>query len=156
LTPAARILFSFGSATSVTGFPANARSEYMRQGKGWKRGGRRLPGARRVVRYLTRYLTRDFCNHVPRRVRLASGRASNKVGTTRPQCSNGLAKAWRVGCEGFLHATKINPPTIAWPHRDHILLEHDHVLCGCGSIRRRVRLVRLGPLPTSGQVGVDR
>ena len=40
-------------------------------------------------------------DHVPRRVRLTSGRASNKVSTTRFQWVNGLAKAWRAGCESY-------------------------------------------------------
>ncbi|NQU12146.1 hypothetical protein HQ590_15235 [bacterium] len=61
-------------------------------------GSRRFAAPGRVVQYLTRYLTRDFCDHVPRRVRLTSGRASNKVGTTRFQWVNGLAKVWRTGC----------------------------------------------------------
>lgn len=78
-------------------------------------------GSTAVVKYLTRYLTRDFCEHIPRRGRLTSGRAENKVGTTRFQWVNGLAKAWRAGCEDFLKATKVNPLTVAWLHRDHIM-----------------------------------
>jgi hypothetical protein len=56
------------------------------------------------------------------------GWASNKVGTTRFQWVNGLAEAAHLGCEDSLNATKINPLTVAWSHRDQILIEHDHIL----------------------------
>jgi hypothetical protein len=69
-------------------------------------GGRRFQDATRVVRYLTRYLTRDLRSHVPRRVRLTSGRASNKVGTTRFQWVGGLARVWRTGCSAVGHQPK--------------------------------------------------
>jgi len=52
-----------------------------------------------VVNYLLRYLTRDYCGHVPVRVRLASGQQQNSVGTTRFSWVDGLARAWRVGAE---------------------------------------------------------
>ena len=91
------------------------------EGVGPRHGWRRFQEPARLVKYLTRYLTRNFCDHVPRRVRLTSGRADNKVGTTRFQWVNGLGKAWRAGCEDFLRATKISPLTVAWSHRDHIM-----------------------------------
>jgi hypothetical protein len=88
---------------------------------GPQHGGRRFQEPARLVKYLTRYLTRNFCDHVPGRVRLTSGRGDNKVGTTRFQWVNGLAKAWRLGCEDFLNANGVNPLTVAWSHRDHIM-----------------------------------
>src|ERR1017187_10164678 len=45
---------------------------------GQHHGGGRFQEPKRLVKYLTRYLPRDLCEHVPRRFRLTSGRASNK------------------------------------------------------------------------------
>jgi len=81
--------------------------------------GRRFQDVRQIVRYLTRYLTRDFCDHVPRRVRLTSGRASNKVGTTRFQWLNGFSRAWRVGCDLFATAFSRFP---TWRDRETVML----------------------------------
>jgi hypothetical protein len=69
-------------------------------------GGRRFQDAGRVVKYLTRYLTRDFSDHVPRRIRLTSGRSSNKVGTVRFQWVGGLARVWRLGCSSLSAAAE--------------------------------------------------
>lgn len=68
---------------------------------GQQHGGKRFQDARRVVKYLTRYLTRDLCEHVPRRVRLTSGKCSNRVGTTKFSWRGGLARVWRQGCEAY-------------------------------------------------------
>ena len=57
-------------------------------------------------KYLTRYLTRNFSDHVPHRVRLTSGRADNKVGTTRFQWVGGLARVWRTGCSVLSYQPK--------------------------------------------------
>jgi hypothetical protein len=65
---------------------------------GQQHGGRRSQDAECVVKYLTRYLTRGLCGHVPIRVRLTSGRADNKVGTTRFNWVGSLARVWRTGC----------------------------------------------------------
>ena len=73
---------------------------------GGQHGGRRFQDPKRLVKYLTRYLTRNFCDHVPRRVRLTSGRASNKVGTTRFQWAGGLARVWRTGCSAVGYQPK--------------------------------------------------
>jgi hypothetical protein len=86
---------------------------------GEKHGGRRFQDPKRLVKYLTRYLTRNFCDHVPRRVRLTSGRADNKVGTTRFQWLNGYSKAWRVGCELFVAVFSRLPE---WHDRDSVML----------------------------------
>ena len=68
---------------------------------GEKHGGRRFQDASRVVKYLTRYLTRDLCGHVPSRVRLTSGCVTNKIGTTRFHWVRGLARIWRAGCSAL-------------------------------------------------------
>jgi hypothetical protein len=83
------------------------------------RGARRFQDPKCLVKYLTRYLTRSFCDHVPRRVRLTSGRADNKVGTTRFQWLNGYSKAWRVGCELFVAVFSRRP---GWRDRDSVML----------------------------------
>jgi len=73
---------------------------------GAEHGGLRFQDAQRVVRYLTRYLTRDLCEHVPRRIRLTSGRTANKVGTTRFAWVGGLARIWREGCDAYCMGLK--------------------------------------------------
>jgi hypothetical protein len=86
---------------------------------GQEHGGRKFQEPKQLVRYLTRYLTRNFCDHVPRRVRLTSGRASNKVGTTRFQWLNGFSRAWRVGCDLFVSVFSRVP---TWSDRETVML----------------------------------
>lgn len=86
---------------------------------GRQHSGRRFQDPAKLVRYLTRYLTRDFCDHVPVRVRLTSGKTSNKVGTTRFQWVGGLSRVWRWGCELFVAAHGLLP---TWRDRDTVML----------------------------------
>ena len=72
-----------------------------------------------MIKYLIRYLTRNFCDHAPRRVRLTSGRTDNKVGTTRFQWLNGWSKAWRIGSELFTLAIGRLP---SWKDRETVML----------------------------------
>lgn len=101
---------------------------------GQEHGGRKFQDPNRLVKYLTRYLTRSLCEHVPNRVRLTSGRASNKVGTTRFQWVKGLGRAWRAGCQSYYdeefrminkhgreYIVHRDPMKVAWSHRDHIM-----------------------------------
>lgn len=64
-------------------------------------GGYRFMDSKRVVSYLTRYLSRDMCEHVPMRVRLAAGTKPTAVGTVKFSWVHGVARAWRYGCELF-------------------------------------------------------
>jgi len=75
---------------------------------GQQHGGRKFQSPKQLVKYLTRYLTRDFCDHVPLRVRLVSGRADNRVGSTRFGWVGGLARVWRAGCRMVGHQPKWN------------------------------------------------
>ena len=98
-------------------------------------------------------------DHVPRRVRLTSGRADNKVGTTRFQWVNGLAKAWRAGCEDYYNekftmidkngheyiATHRDPLKVAWSHREHIMARGFVVRClGDWNVYQRERAIAPG------------
>lgn len=62
-------------------------------------GGYRFVDTKRVVGYLTRYLSRDMCGHVPFRVRLVSAKRGLMAGSVRFSWVEGMAKAWRVGCD---------------------------------------------------------
>jgi hypothetical protein len=75
---------------------------------GQQHGGRKFQEPKQLVKYLTRYLTRDFCDHVPLRVRLVSGRADNRVGSTRFGWVGGLARIWRRGCRAVGYQPKWN------------------------------------------------
>ena len=64
-------------------------------------GGSKFQSVEGAVRYVTRYLTRDYCGHVPLRVRLTIGRKVNSVGTTKFSWVGGLARVWRMGCNAM-------------------------------------------------------
>lgn len=89
---------------------------------GARRGARKFQSVETLVWYMCRYLSRDFCGHVPRRVKLTLSQRVNYVGTVRFGWVRGkLARAWRAGCADFLVATGVNPMTVAWSHREHIM-----------------------------------
>jgi hypothetical protein len=73
------------------------------------KGSHRFPEVAKLVRYLTRYLTRDLCGHVPARIRLTSGSNVNKVGTVRFMWVEGMARVWRVGVQGFVDVYGLLP-----------------------------------------------
>ena len=70
-----------------------------------------------VVNYICRYLTRDYCSHVPSRVRLSAGRQSTKCGTTKFSWVGGLSRVWRLGCQSMGYRPGFNDyegQTKAW------------------------------------------
>jgi hypothetical protein len=83
------------------------------------RGSDRFSDAATAVRYLCRYLTRDYGE--VGRSRLTSGLDSNSVGNTRFSWVGGRAHVWRVGCAAMAKKAKGYWRPL-WGERGDILL----------------------------------
>jgi hypothetical protein len=87
-----------------------------------------LGKGRTVGQYMAKYISKELVGTLDGRVRLVTGTRSCFAGTTKFGWREGLAKAWRAGCDEFLKETKCNPMKYAWSHRDHIMTRGCRVL----------------------------
>ncbi len=81
-------------------------------------GGRRHRTVEGAIRYLIKYLGKQFTQDIPSRVRLRGRSGALKCGTTRFGWVNGYGRAWRQGCDLF---TRIHGRLPKWYERRTII-----------------------------------